>query len=65
MKSPLYKSAVLGVLLIAIAIFGADCSKKKVTPPPAASKTEPAKLLALIFAPKGATLTTQVKGEGA
>jgi quercetin dioxygenase-like cupin family protein len=27
-----------------------------------ASQTEPAKLLALIFAPKGATLTTQVKG---
>jgi quercetin dioxygenase-like cupin family protein len=26
-----------------------------------ASQTEPAKLLALIFAPKGATLTTQVK----
>ena len=30
-----------------------------------ASQTEPAKLLALIFAPKGATLTTQVKGDGA
>jgi len=27
-----------------------------------ASQTEPAKLLALIFAPKGSTLTTQVKG---
>ena len=41
-RSPLYKSAVLGVLLIAIAVFGANCSKKKVTPPPAAGKTEPA-----------------------
>ena len=42
MKSRLYKSAVLGVLLIAIAVFGANCAKKKVTPPPATGKTEPA-----------------------
>jgi peptidoglycan-associated lipoprotein len=38
-KSPLYRSAVLGVLLVAIAVFGASCSKKKVTPPPAAGTT--------------------------
>lgn len=30
-----------------------------------ASATEPAKLLAMIFAPKGATLTTPVSGRGA
>ena len=41
-KSPLYRSAVLGVLLVAIAVFGDNCSKKKVTPPPAASRTEAA-----------------------
>ena len=41
-KSPLYRPAVLGVLLVAIAVFGANCSKKKVTPPPAAARTEAA-----------------------
>jgi peptidoglycan-associated lipoprotein len=41
-KSPLYKSALLGVLLAAIVVFGANCSKKKVTPPTATSRTETA-----------------------